>query len=195
MTGPGLVPSSVELAWPEHEGPGSVRGVFEGIEPGVAAQAERAAVGLCGAGLEPRIDQGIDDDTDQTEAETGRGGRIAMRVSHPPADLAAVLEEVWSASALHGFHAAITSHAAVGSTLVSLSPGQASPDGALAVQALRSIAVARGGSATVLEAPAAVGQAVDAWGPVGDAQDLMRRVKERFDPGRTLNPGRFVAGI
>jgi glycolate oxidase FAD binding subunit len=35
---------------------------------------------------------------------------------------------------------------------------------------------------------------VDTWGPV-PALDLMRRVKERFDPERRLAPGRFVGGI
>ena len=36
--------------------------------------------------------------------------------------------------------------------------------------------------------------AVDTWGPV-PAIDLMRRVKEQFDPERRLAPGRFVGGI
>ncbi|MEU0567078.1 FAD-binding oxidoreductase [Nonomuraea sp. NPDC005983] len=35
---------------------------------------------------------------------------------------------------------------------------------------------------------------VDRWGEVS-ALPLMRRVKERFDPGRTLSPGRFLGGI
>jgi glycolate oxidase FAD binding subunit len=46
----------------------------------------------------------------------------------------------------------------------------------------------------VLEAPPAVQAAVDSWGPV-PAIDLMRRVKEQFDPERRLAPGRFVGGI
>jgi glycolate oxidase FAD binding subunit len=33
------------------------------------------------------------------------------------------------------------------------------------------------------------------FGDVGASLPLMRRVKERFDPGRTLSPGRFVGGI
>jgi glycolate oxidase FAD binding subunit len=35
----------------------------------------------------------------------------------------------------------------------------------------------------------------DAWGAVGPSVRLMRGLKERFDPKRTLNPGRFVGGI
>jgi len=33
------------------------------------------------------------------------------------------------------------------------------------------------------------------WGEAPDAIDKMRALKERFDPNRTLNPGRFVGGI
>jgi glycolate oxidase FAD binding subunit len=46
----------------------------------------------------------------------------------------------------------------------------------------------------VVDAPPAVLEATDVWGPVS-AIDLMRRVKEQFDPERRLAPGRFVGGI
>jgi glycolate oxidase FAD binding subunit len=36
---------------------------------------------------------------------------------------------------------------------------------------------------------------IDVWGSVGEGLGLMRRVKQQFDPQRTLNPGRFVGGI
>jgi glycolate oxidase FAD binding subunit len=47
----------------------------------------------------------------------------------------------------------------------------------------------------VLRAPESVRDRLDHWGPVGDALDLMRRVKDRFDPGRRMSPGRFVGGL
>jgi glycolate oxidase FAD binding subunit len=46
----------------------------------------------------------------------------------------------------------------------------------------------------VLTAPPAVRARVDVWGHV-DGLDLMRRVKEQFDPAGILAPGRFVGGI
>jgi glycolate oxidase FAD binding subunit len=46
----------------------------------------------------------------------------------------------------------------------------------------------------VLAAPPPVRSEVDSWGPV-PGLDLMRRVKERFDPDALLAPGRFVGGI
>ena len=48
----------------------------------------------------------------------------------------------------------------------------------------------------VLDAPAEVRAAVDPWGPVDEgALALMRRVKERFDPGGVCNAGIYVGGI
>ncbi|HWZ86647.1 MAG TPA: FAD-binding oxidoreductase [Thermoanaerobaculia bacterium] len=52
-----------------------------------------------------------------------------------------------------------------------------------------------GGTLVLARAPAGVRRLVDVWGPPPPALDLMRSVKERFDPGRRLSPGRFVGGI
>ncbi|MER7505341.1 FAD-binding oxidoreductase [Nonomuraea pusilla] len=60
-----------------------------------------------------------------------------------------------------------------------------------AVSRLRGRVEGEGGRVTV---PASPYESVDRWGRVG-ALPLMRRVKERFDPGRVLSPGRFVGGI
>jgi glycolate oxidase FAD binding subunit len=46
----------------------------------------------------------------------------------------------------------------------------------------------------VQRAPAAVRATVDLWGPV-PALGLMRAVKDQFDPGHLMAPGRFVGGI
>jgi glycolate oxidase FAD binding subunit len=59
---------------------------------------------------------------------------------------------------------------------------------------LRSVCARFGGHAVLLRAPAALKASVDVWGPVPGIE-LMRRVKEQFDPGRRLAPGRFVGGI
>jgi glycolate oxidase FAD binding subunit len=36
---------------------------------------------------------------------------------------------------------------------------------------------------------------VDPWGEAGELLPLFRALKERFDPGGVLNPGRFIGGI
>ena len=62
------------------------------------------------------------------------------------------------------------------------------------LEGLRSTCAGFGGHAVLLRAPAALKASVDVWGPVPGIE-LMRRVKEQFDPGRRLAPGRFVGGI
>lgn len=64
-----------------------------------------------------------------------------------------------------------------------------------AVSLLREELGALSGSLVVLRCPAAIKPRIDVWGTSGDALALMRRVKERFDPEATLNPGRYVGGI
>jgi len=50
------------------------------------------------------------------------------------------------------------------------------------------------GSVVVLNASPLVRTAVDVWGPVPGAA-LMRSVKDQFDPGHRMAPGRFAGGI
>lgn len=59
---------------------------------------------------------------------------------------------------------------------------------------LRGGCTAFGGHVTVLRAPAPTREALDVWGPV-PGLELMRRVKQQFDPGARLAPGRFAGGI
>jgi glycolate oxidase FAD binding subunit len=62
------------------------------------------------------------------------------------------------------------------------------------VNELRTLAGAERGGLVVQDAPPELARVLDIWGAVA-AVDLMRRVKARFDPHNTLNPGRFVGGI
>ena len=48
---------------------------------------------------------------------------------------------------------------------------------------------------TVLAAPPDWKRGIDVWGPEPEGLDIMRALKEQFDPHRVLNPGRFAAGI
>jgi glycolate oxidase FAD binding subunit len=63
-----------------------------------------------------------------------------------------------------------------------------------AVAALRAEVAAYDGAVVVVDAPADVKGAIDVWGPVRGLE-VMRRVKERFDPDGRMNAGRFVGGI
>jgi glycolate oxidase FAD binding subunit len=100
------------------------------------------------------------------------------------------LRDVLAAAADVG--ARVRGSAGAGVLYAALPASEAEAGAALA--RLRGTCAAHGGSAVVLEAPPALEQALDVWGPV-PALDLMRRVKDQFDPDHRLSPGRFVGGI
>jgi glycolate oxidase FAD binding subunit len=52
-----------------------------------------------------------------------------------------------------------------------------------------------GGSVVLLQVPDVLRGRIDVWGSVQGSWALMNEVKRRFDPGRILNPGRFVGSI
>jgi glycolate oxidase FAD binding subunit len=60
---------------------------------------------------------------------------------------------------------------------------------------MRTHCQTHGGFLTVLEAPVTFKQQLDVWGYRGNALDLIRRIKQQFDPKNILSPHRFVSGI
>ena len=57
---------------------------------------------------------------------------------------------------------------------------------------VRELAEAAGGSLVLMAAPDDVKKKVGAWGTPPPTLDVMRRIKDAFDPNHVLNPGRFV---
>ena len=47
-------------------------------------------------------------------------------------------------------------------------------------------------TATILAAPPAWKQGIDVWGRLPEGFEVMRSLREQFDPQRTINPGRFA---
>lgn len=52
-----------------------------------------------------------------------------------------------------------------------------------------------GGSYVIEKCPLALKQQIDVFSDVGSSIDVMRRIKNQYDPNNILNPGRFVARI
>jgi glycolate oxidase FAD binding subunit len=74
--------------------------------------------------------------------------------------------------------------------------GRLGPEASAAcVSRLRAEAASLGGSLFVTSRTDLLPPGYDAWGEVGPALSLMKRIKERFDPKGILNPGCFVGGI
>ena len=198
-----LEPSAVELTLDEWGWPGRLTTVFEGIQPGVEAQAAAAAELLGQVGEAAVAGPG------QTEAALNQLGALpfekaeyALKAAFPPAELAGVLGDLFGGRRQLG--GPVSAHAASGVLWMASSlregdlqgPGsEAVPRIAELITEARERLAARGGSLVVVKAPPELKRAVDVWGPPGDAIGLMRRVKERFDPGRRLSPGRFLGGI
>lgn len=60
---------------------------------------------------------------------------------------------------------------------------------------LRNWCESKSGFLTVLTAPLEVKEKLDVWGYNQNALDIMRKIKQQFDPQNILNPHSFVGGI
>jgi len=63
------------------------------------------------------------------------------------------------------------------------------------LHALRGEVERLAGTVTVAQCPVTMKSELEVWGTIRDALPLMQRIKQKFDPGQVLNPGRFVGGI
>jgi len=139
------------------------------------------------AGLETEVD-----DADEARWAAQRAGqRSASGTVVKVASVQTHLADVLAAARDGGF--TLVGRAALGLSWLALE--DVAPEEAVTrVRALRErVAPA---SAVVLDAPDAVRERLDPWGPVDPGRlELMRRVKARFDPAGILNPGVFAGGL
>lgn len=63
------------------------------------------------------------------------------------------------------------------------------------VSKLRSHCQEKQGYLTILESPTDLKQKLEPWGYSGNALEIMKKIKQKFDPNAILNPGRFVGKI
>lgn len=162
-------------------GPGTLAVLVEGSAPTVAARAARLVTLLAG------------DVELQTEAPTWWGrypfglGQVALRITVPTADLHAAIYALRDAA---GRAVPVRGSAGLGVVHAAM-PGATAPERVGAIlDAVRGVLLARGGSCVVVSAPAPVLAAVDPWGAAA-VPELLRPVKDRFDPRGRLAPGRF----
>jgi glycolate oxidase FAD binding subunit len=146
------------------------------VEPGAGAEpGTLVRIGFWAAGL-PRVLRVIDHAAGAAGLDPAVGGSAAAGVIYaavrPDADPAAVVAFV---SGLRG----------------ALARGEADarPDSVPLPDSPPVLA-----SAVVVHAPAAARELLDVWGPV-PSLPLMRAVKDQFDPGHRMAPGRFAGGI
>jgi glycolate oxidase FAD binding subunit len=81
-------------------------------------------------------------------------------------------------------------------TLRAVVRGATAAETAAVTTRIRALADEVEGSVVVARGSVELRRAVDPWGPVEpQALALMRALRDEFDPGRVLNPGRYVAGL
>ena len=190
-----LVSSAVELSRAAPGRPVRVGVLLEGSVDGVAARAVRMA-GLLGHGE-------VADSAPAwwPGAPRAAAGETLIRVSFWVAALARVLDATEAAAAQSGVSPAVEGSAGAGVLYVRVDGApdhQGSHDVAEFVAALREAVAGERGAVTVLAAPAPVRAELATRGGMNGTVPglaLMRAVKDQFDPGHRMSPGRFPEGI
>jgi len=200
-SGSALVPSAVELVWAEARDALRVGVLLEGTPSGVNARAKQMAELIAAAGGTPVVAL---PETPfrwwEPIPEPASLGTV-VRVTFWVRELASVLEALAEAGASAGVRPAVSGPAGAGALYAWLDPAAAHDTAARFVTALRDrlsgvfAAAADGsglirGGVTVLAAPAAVIAAAGPGRPV-PGTGLMQAVKDQFDPGHRMFPGRL----
>ncbi len=168
---------SLDLRWdgPEHGGAVLARAVGRAPED----TAEAVAGTMRESGLQSELlkeEEAIW--AEQRARQRAANGGAVVRVSALPAALEQVLDAAPSAVARAG---------------LGLAWVRIAEDPAGLAELRERLAPA---ACVLLDAPDQMRAAVDPWGVSEGAElSLLRRVKERFDPGAVCNPGRFVGGL
>jgi glycolate oxidase FAD binding subunit len=188
-----LTPSAMDLLSPQlvaKLGLGKGTGLivrFQSIAPSVKQQSARLLevgekLGLQGTSYCENEEDQLWQRLPQTMWDSGTKSAIICKIGIRPSEAVTAINELPVQDAL--IHA--------GSGLGVLRFETATADRLLQV---RRGCEAKGGFLTVLAAPADIKQQLDVWGYNGSAIDLMRRIKQQFDPENLLSPHRFISGI
>jgi glycolate dehydrogenase FAD-binding subunit len=163
---------------------------FEGFAAGVQQQA-RAFAG-CARSADLAEDVAADVDAVHDAARTARA--VHVKAAYPASRFAEV-----DAAAFAPLRAALTrgAFAAYPSVGVAFAAGDADDADAAcaALENARAAVEREGGSLVLLAAPQQVRARVDVYGTIPPSFALMRSIKERFDPQRICNRGRFIGKL
>ena len=150
------------------------------------------------------LDETIDGNIERMDARAGVRFWIAVtiledvsevevRATMPPSKAAAMLRQFEVLSQGLSLRMQPVVYPTVGILLARLSEGDVNAYTDF-IQQARQAAVDTGGSLVVTQAPAGLKARLDVWGE-SSALQLMRDLKQEFDPKSVLNPGRYVGKI
>lgn len=112
---------------------------------------------------------------------------ITCKIGVMPATAVATLTQLEQLAPLSG-----VIHTGIGLGTMRITSPDVKPS---TLTAMRSLCQTHAGFLTILAAPASFKQQLDVWGYSGNALDVMRQLKQQFDPKQLLSPQRFVGGI
>ena len=112
-----------------------------------------------------------------------------LRAAVLPTVVGAVLDTIEHAA---GSAVRYAAHATSGIVRIAVAGAEAVP---VLLDVLRPVVETGGGALVVERATPVVKVGLDVWGPPPGGMELMRRVKDTFDPAGILAPGRFVGGL
>ena len=201
-------------------GPWLVLGFYEGRDEGVVQQRSSVGADLMGSLGALEVVQAGQADTDALLAETTALGwereippYLSIKINVPPSAVPTLVME--AAQPMPSGRApapAIVADPGFGTIKLlwwpdagqdpqSLSENAGGPDSTALLEILetiRDLTHQAGGTAVVEQCPLPVKRGIDVWdgSAYGDREvQLMRQIKEKFDPTGILNPGRFLGGI
>ncbi len=123
---------------------------------------------------------------------------VGVRASVTPASVGRLWEALQSHEAAHGGRLALVAHPAHGVVHACFYHEGTQPDDEAAsafIRSTREAVLSEGGNAVVETCPARVKAGLDVWDDVGGQLEVMRALKDQYDPGRVLSPGRYAGGI
>jgi len=199
-----LISSAVELSRPSAGGPLLVSVLLEGSADGVAARARGMADLLAAAGATGSVAEVSESPPPWWPGTPGApeallaGDGTLVRVSFWVSALAQVLDAIDAAGRAAGIAPTVAGSAGAGVLYVSCPPAGSPEACAGFVAALRAALDRARGGVAVLAAPAEVRAALAGRGGMAGSVpslSLMRAVKNQFDPGHRMSPGRFPEEI
>ena len=195
-----LGPRILELLVSSEREPRLVAG-FVGVAEDVEDAARRAVPPAEAAGAR-LADEPIDEPSLRAALEEiGAGKELVLRAGVRRSDLARWIDTALARCRDAGLRVAAHTHAGIGVTRLRVdgvsreSAGHSRESARQLIAALRESALAAGGYLVVENAPVEWKRDLDVWGPPLVRISLLKGIKQTFDPGRRLAPGRFVGGI
>lgn len=140
------------------------------------------------------IGSGIQDRADETWAlwrDAFAPEGLSLRISVRPSDVGTTIETL--DRQLVGARAMLSATVAAG--LIRVQIAEPGARARALVERASQVAARFGGAVVIDAAPAALKREIDVFGPLRPDFEIMRRLKQQFDPDGTLSPGRFAGRL